>query len=160
MTGEGGGSISKVKGSSYNVKVKKPTGNAKFAYVTVTGGPKPVKVPFRVKRIPDPVPALSPGVHEGNLGNGTFKAYQGVMAELKNFDFNARCNIQEYDLVRIANRQDPVTSQNKGAKYNSKSKRLVNQAKPGDTYYFRNIKGKCPGDIAGRSLPSMVFTIR
>ncbi len=160
MTGEGGGTISKVKGSSYNVEVKKPTGNAKFAYVTVTGGPKPVKVPFRVKRIPDPVPALSPGVHEGNLGNGTFKAYQGVMAELKNFDFDARCNIQEYDLVRIANRQDPVTSQNKGAKYNSKSIRLVNQAKPGDTYYFRNIKGKCPGDIAGRSLPSMVFTIR
>lgn len=160
MTGDGGGSISKTGGSSYNVKVTKPTPLNKFAFVTVTGGPKPVKVPFRVKRIPDPVPALAPGVHEGNMGNGTFKAYQGVIAELKNFDFDARCNIQTFDLVRIASRQDPVTAQNKGARYNDKAQRLVNQAKPGDTYYFRNIKGKCPGDAAGRSLPSMVFTIR
>jgi len=159
MTGEGQASIERVKGSSYSVVAKKPTGN-KFTYVTVTGGPKPVKVPFRVKRIPDPVPALAPGIHEGNMGNGTFKAYQGVIAELKNFDFDARCNIQEYDLVRIASRQDPVTAPNKGAKYNTKAKRLVTQAKPGDTYYFRNIKGKCPGDPAGRNLPSMVFTIR
>ena len=94
------------------------------------------------------------------MGNGTFKAYQGVIAELKNFDFDARCNIQQYDLDRIASRQDPVTAPNKGAKYNTKAKRLVTQAKPGDTYYFRNIKGKCPGDPEGRNLPSMVFTIR
>jgi hypothetical protein len=94
------------------------------------------------------------------MGNGEFKAQQGVGAFLDNFDFDARCEIQGYNLVYVPKRQDPVESVNPGARYNAKSRRLVNQAKPGDIYYFENVKARCPGDRAGRNINSMVFKIK
>lgn len=94
------------------------------------------------------------------MGNGEFKAQGGVGAFLDNFDFDANCAIQGYNLVYVAKRQDPVEVINGGARYNDKSKRLVQRAKPGDIYYFDNVKAKCPGDIAGRTINSMVFNIK
>ena len=72
----------------------------------------------------------------------------------------AKCAIQGYNLTYVAKRQDPVESVNPGPRYNGKSKRLVNRAKPGDIYYFDNVKAKCPGDAAGRKINSMVFKIK
>jgi hypothetical protein len=83
-----------------------------------------------------------------------------LIAWLDNFDFDAKCNIQGFTLVRTAKRQDPVESINNGGSYNAKTKRLVEQAKPGDTYYFDNVKARCPGDRAGRKINSMVFRIK
>jgi hypothetical protein len=37
---------------------------------------------------------------------------------------------------------------------------LANLAKPGDTYYFDNVKALCPGDPAGRPINSMVYKIK
>jgi hypothetical protein len=94
------------------------------------------------------------------MGNGEFKAQGGVGAFLDNFDFDARCQITGFNLVYVAKRQDPVQSTNGGARYTSKSSRLVSQAKPGDIYYFDNVRAKCPGDAATRKINTMVFTIR
>ncbi|MEM9820223.1 MAG: gliding motility protein GldM [Bacteroidota bacterium] len=130
------------------------------AAITVSGGGlKATKFPFRVKRIPDPIARLSKS-SGGAMGNGEFKAQGGVGAFLDNFDFDAKCKIQGYNLTYVAKRQDPVESTNAGARYNAKSKRLVNQAKPGDIFYFDNVKAKCPGDKAGRKINSMVFKIK
>ena len=79
---------------------------------------------------------------------------------MDNFDFDATCKIQGYTLTFVAKRQDPVDSVNQGARYNEKSRRLVGQAKPGDIFYFDNVKARCPGDIAGRTINSMVFKIK
>ncbi|HHS96191.1 MAG TPA: hypothetical protein ENJ45_06330, partial [Phaeodactylibacter sp.] len=130
------------------------------ATIYVSGGGLP-KTPFkfRVKSIPDPVARLSKS-QGGVMGNGEFKAQGGVGAYLDNFDFDAKCKIQGYTLTYLAKRQDPVESINAGARYNQKSKRLVQKAKPGDTYFFDNVKAKCPGDKAGRKINSMVFKIR
>ena len=128
--------------------------------ITVSGGGlEPTTFDFRVKRIPDPVARLSKS-SGGSMGNGEFKAQGGVGAFLDNFDFDAICKIAGYNLTYVAKRQDPVESVNAGARYNAKSKRLVNQAKPGDIYYFDNIKARCPGDKAGRKINSMVFKIQ
>jgi gliding motility-associated protein GldM len=130
------------------------------ATITVSGGGlKASSFPFRVKRIPDPVPQLGRS-KGGSMGNGEFKAQSGVLAILDNFDFDARCNIQGYRLVRVPKRQDAIDSDNAGARYNAKSQRLVAAAKPGDIYYYENIKAKCPGDSAGRPLGTMVFNIK
>ena len=130
------------------------------ATVTVSGGGLPsTPFNFRVKRIPDPMARLSKS-NGGAMGNGEFKAQGGVGAFLDNFDFEATCKIQGYNLTYVAKRQDPVESTNGGARYNAKSKRLVGQAKPGDIYYFDNVKAKCPGDKAGRKINSMVFKIK
>ncbi len=151
----GGGSI-KRSGSGYVVNVEKP-GEAK---ITVSGeGMAAQSFPFRVKRIPDPVARLSKS-SGGAMGNGTFKAQGGVVAILDNFDFDARCQIQGFTLAYVAKRQDPVESINSGGTYNEKSRRLVNQAKPGDIYYFDNVKARCPGDKVGRPINPMVFKIK
>ena len=151
------GGEGKLKGSGgrYNVTVGKP-GEAK---VTVSGEGVSQTFPFRVKRIPDPVARLSKKAG-GTMGNGEFKAQGGVGAFLDNFDFDAKCNIQGYNLVYVAKRQDPVEAVNKGGRYNDKSKRLVMKAKPGDIYYFDNVKARCPGDKVGRPINSMVFKIK
>ena len=143
----------------YTVTASKP-GPAKIN-VSAEGFPS-TSYDFRVKRIPDPTPALGAGPNKngGAMGNGEFKAQLGIAAILENFDFDAKCNIMGYELTRVAKRQDPVSQINSGARYGGDCKRLVSQAKPGDTYYFDKLKAKCPGDAAGRKLPSIVFRIK
>lgn len=114
---------------------------------------------FRVKRIPDPVARLSKS-SGGGMGSGEFKAQGGVGAFLDNFDFEAVCVIQGFNLVYVPKRQDAVPVVNPGARYNERARELVSRAKPGDIYYFENVKAKCPGDQAGREINSMVFTIK
>ncbi len=151
----GGGTIRRVSGSQYIVEVKKPTNDCR---INVTGEGLQYSKVFRVKRIPDPVARLG-NKQDGTMGNGEFKAQQGLIAWLDNFDFDAKCNIQGFTLVRVAKRQDPVEVINRGGRFNSDARRLVNQAKPGDTYYFDNVKARCPGDVAGRKINSLVFRI-
>jgi gliding motility-associated protein GldM len=161
VSGVGGGMVMKPNGKGkYMVTVSKPTPKASPAIITVSGeGLKATTFPFRAKRIPDPVARLSKK-SGGTMGNGEFKAQAGVGAFLDNFDFDATCKIQGYTLTFVAKRQDPVDSVNGGARYNEKSKRLVRQAKPGDIFYFDNVKARCPGDSAGRTINSMVFKIK
>lgn len=114
---------------------------------------------FRVKKIPDPYPQVGRS-RGGNIGNGEFKAQDGVLAILDNFDFEARCNISGYELVRVPPREDPIVSTNGGATFNAQSRRLVNAAKPGDRYFLNNIRAKCPGDKVTRPVGTMAFTIK
>ena len=158
-----------LKVNASGISLKKGGGKGKYiataskpgeAKISVSGGGlQNTNFDFRVKRIPDPVARLSKS-NGGAMGNGEFKAQQGVGAFLDNFDFDAKCAIQGYNLTYVAKRQDPVESVNGGARYNAASKRLVSKAKPGDIFYFDNVKAKCPGDSAGRKINSMVFKIK
>jgi gliding motility-associated protein GldM len=150
-----GGTINKSGNGTYNVRASS-VGNAT---VSVSAPGMNYSKEFRVKRIPDPVPVL--GKHKGGkIGDGEFKAYPGVFPLLENFDFDARCEITDFLLVRAPKRQDPEFSPNSGGRYNGKSQDLVNKAAPGDNYLFQDIKCKCPGDGASRAIGSMVFSIR
>lgn len=150
-----GANIKRTGEGKYMVNSDKPGD----AVISVSGGGlQASKFAFRVKRIPDPVAKLG-NKEDGSMGNGEFKAQQGLIAWLENFDFDAKCNIQGFTLVRVPKREDPVDSENQGPRFNSKSQRLVSAAKPGDTFYFQNVKARCPGDVAGRKINSMVFTI-
>lgn len=161
VNSSGGGIKMKPAGKGkYIVTVTKPTTKDNPSKITVSGGGlQSTSFPFRVKRIPDPMARLSKK-SGGSMGNGEFKAQGGVGAFLDNFDFEATCKIQGYTLTYVAKRQDPVDSVNGGPRYNEKSRRLVNQAKPGDIFYFDGVKARCPGDIAGRTINSMVFKIK
>ena len=143
-------------GSSWTVKATKP-GDAEI--VVTANGQNLGKFPFRVKRIPDPVAKLGKS-EEGSMGNGEFKAQPGLIAWLENFDFEARCEIQGFKLVRVPKRQDPITIINPGGSFNAEAQRVVRQATPGDTYYFNEVKARCPGDPAGRKINSLIFNIR
>jgi gliding motility-associated protein GldM len=158
----------RVSGSGGGINLTR-TGTGKYtatvseqgtANVTVSGGGlSPTSFEFRVKRIPDPVAKLG-GESSGDIGNGTFKAQRGVIAELQNFDFDARCEIVGFELVHAPPRKDPVPVSNPGATFNQATRNLVNQAAPGHRYYFNNVRAKCPGDKVSRKINPMVFQIR
>lgn len=148
--------MTKQGGPDYNVTVKTPG----TATITVSGGGlTATPFEFRVKRIPDPVARLG-NLKEKNIPSGVFQAQQGVVAHLDNFDFEARCNIMGFQLVRIAKRQDPELALNRGGSFGGDAAALVNKAKPGDRFFMENIKAKCPGDAAGRSINDLVFSIK
>ena len=158
MGGSGGGSITPSKGN-YNVRVTTPTKVGQFATVNVSAPGLNEKREFRVKRIPAPVAALG-NITDSSVGNGTFKAQQGIIPRLDNFDFDARCEIVGFQLTHVPKRQDAVQKTNRGGRYAGDVSRLVNKAKPGDIYYFDNVRAKCPGWKNSQKINSMVFKIK
>ena len=151
----GDGRIQKVGPSNYTVMVSRP-GECR---ITVSGGGIESSRIFRVKRIPGPVARLSKYTG-GAISNGEFKAQGGVSAFLDDFDFDAHCVIQGYQLTYLAPQQEPVTVVNAGPRFNAESRSLVNRAQPGDIYHFDNVKARCPGDVAERLINSMAFKIQ
>lgn len=146
----------KGSGSSRTVNASSP-GQAKIN--VSANGTSLGSFDFRVKRIPNPEARLS-GKNGGTMGSGEFKAQGGVGAFLDDFDFDATCQVAGFNLVYVPKRQDAIPQQNRGARYNDGARRIVNQAKPGDIYYFENVRAKCPGDTATRKINSMVFKIQ
>ena len=95
-----------------------------------------------------------------HIGNGTFKALGGLVPTLDGFDFDARCNIGSFVLVRVAKRQDPEFAPNRGPRMEGQAAALQAKAVPGDKFLFQEIKCKCPGDPAERNLGQLVFDIQ
>lgn len=159
MSGGGGGTIKRNGDGTYNVRVTSPTKAGNPAKVNVSADGLNAGKDFRVKRIPNPVPKLSAN-KGGTISPGEFKAQQGVLPVLENFDFEARCQIKGYRVVRVAPRQDAEITVNRGGKYTGEVSALVRKAKPGDRYFFEDIKCQCPGDKAPRDIGGMNFNIR
>ncbi|MBK8502802.1 MAG: hypothetical protein IPL46_11595 [Saprospiraceae bacterium] len=159
MSGGGGGTIKRAADGTFVVNVTQQTRNDEFAKINVSAPGITVAKDFRVKRIPDPVPTLS-GKAGGAMGNGELRAQQALIPTLDGFDFDARCNIVGFQIIRSAKREDPEFSANKGGKFDEATKALVNKAKPGDIFVFDNIKCQCPGDVASRTLPSSVYKVQ
>jgi hypothetical protein len=158
VNGTGGGISLKPNGlGKYIVTVNKQG----TADITLSGGGlQATKYEFRVKRIPDPVAKLSNKQSGGAIPNGVFKAQQGLLAMLDGFDFDARCQIKGYRLVKASKRDDPEFSVNGGAKFNAKSVTIARSVKPGDRVYFEEVKAQCPGDAAPRKINELVFNIQ
>ncbi|MEM6769272.1 MAG: GldM family protein [Bacteroidota bacterium] len=129
------------------------------AKVTVTANGQTLgSFDFRVKRIPDPVAKVG-GSRGGDIRASTFKAQQGLYAELEAFDFEARCIISGFELVYAPKGRDAVPSVNAGGNFTESTKKLVRLVKPGDNVYINNIKARCPGDQGPRPLGTMAFKI-
>ncbi|HUR30525.1 MAG TPA: GldM family protein, partial [Saprospiraceae bacterium] len=158
MSGAGGGSISRGGDGTFNVRVTSQTRKDEYAYINVTAPGLTAKSPFRVKRIPDPKAMISSS-GGGAMGAGEFKAQRGVIAVLENFDFDAKCEIMGFRVVRVPRRQDPMPATNRGGPYGGEARGVIDQAKAGDTYYFEDVKAKCPGDASGREINQLVFKI-
>lgn len=144
-------------GSKYVVTAKTPTNDAKL---TVSAQGASSTFSYRVKRIPDPVALLGAKHKGGSMANGEFKAQGGIAAVLQNFDFDVKCDLVGFNVTYLAKRQDPVERQNPGARWTSDVSGLIQKARPGDAYFFDDIKARCPGDPAPRDLGSLAFKIR
>jgi len=132
------------------------------AKITVAGGGVSQAFDFRVKRIPDPNPRLggNPKNKGGSMGNGEFRAQGGVSAILEGFDFDAKCDVVGFEMTYLAKRQDPITRQNSGAKWSGDVGDFIQKAKPGDAYFFDEVKCRCPGDVAARNIGGISYKIK
>ncbi len=164
VTGAGGGSLSKAPGKGkYNVKVTKQTAKDQYCKIVLTNkqtGKVLAQAPFRVKRIPDPIAKLANGKTDGVVRAAEMRVMRGLMAVLENFDFDARCQIQGFTMYYMPPRQDPVEITNAGGSFTGKALQAVQNARTGSTFQFINVKGRCPGDPAGRKLNGLAFQIR
>lgn len=148
--------LDKIKNGRYNIKPTK-VGQAKI--VVSGGGLEPTTFNYRVKRIPDPVVKLSLR-GESSMSPGKFKAFKGLVALLENFDFDAKCNVVGYEITRVPKKGDAEVIKNRGGKYGSEAQRLINRATFGDTFFFDQVRVKCPGDVASRKLNGLSIKIQ
>lgn len=149
-------SIRGTEPSKYIVTANAPS---QEAYVVVTAPGMTHEQKFRVKEIPLPVAKIG-GVKGGKMGDGQFKAQDGMIPELENFDFEAKCTIQSYRLVRMSKNNDPQPASGEGNRFSGTVKNLMGLAKAGDLYSFMDIKAKCPGWSAAKEVNSIGIEIK
>ncbi len=147
-----------ISGSGSNYTVKGSSQGEATVSVTANGQNLGT-FPFRVKRIPNPVPVLG-NSKGGKIPVSLLRGQKGILPLLEGFDFDARCNIQGYEFVYVPKRDDVQVSQNGGWQFNGKSKQLIARAKPGDIIYANNIKARCPGDQGPRDLGGIAFQLQ
>lgn len=158
ISGGGGNAQSKGAGA-YVVRVTSP-GKAQVNLSGKSKDGKPVSgsKEFRVKYIPDPTPVIG-GKNGGAMGTGEWKAQLGVVAELKDFDFDAKFNVTGFDMTLSQKNADLQTCQNSGAKFNGSCATLQQGAKVNSVYYLDNIKATGP-DGRSRNLGTIAFKIK
>lgn len=129
--------------------------------ITVSGGKlQPVTFNYQVRRIPDPVPRLGAQYISGTIGHSVFKAQRGMAAAVEGFDICSNCSISGYKVLQIRNNQVIAEVINAGARYELGTQSLIDDAEPGDMYIFEEIKARCPGDKAPRTLDNQTYLIR
>lgn len=158
----------KVKVSANGVRLQKVS-NGKYmvvptrpgsAEIIVSGGGLPeTRFPYRIKKIPNPVIMLGSRLG-GSISAAEMKVHKGLRPVLEHFDFNARCEIQGFEISRLPKGDDVRSATNRGGTYQDPAQRIINQAKRNDTYYFDKIKVRCPGDEANRTMNSLIFHIK
>ena len=147
--------LTKTAGGKY-VAIPRQKGEAT---ITIAGGGlQPTTFKYKIKKIPDPVMYLGNNTG-GAIKLAEFKAQQGLIPILENFDFDAKCSVDGFEVARVRN-GDVATSTNGGARFQGDTRRLIDNAALKDIFYFDNIKVRCPGDEAGRKMPGMFFNIK
>ncbi len=147
------------KKGEYVARVTKPGSTIVNVNVTMEDGTskKMGSQPFRVKRVPPPIAKIA-NQSGGNVKTGTFKAQQGMIAALENFDFEFKYKIVSFEVTYAAKRQDLVMTTIKGPIFSGKMKGWMKRGKPGDMFYFDNIKARGE-DKSTRKLPAIAFKL-
>jgi len=112
---------------------------------------------FRIKRIPDPIPTLGGKLRGGNTQPGSIKAQSGIVALLENFDFEARFDVQSFQMV-YSSKGEIFKSEGAGPIFNQQMKSFLDRAKPKDIIFIDEIKVIGP-DKVPRKLGQIAFTI-
>jgi gliding motility-associated protein GldM len=143
-------------GGNYTVRVSSGAANTEVV-VKDNKGRSFGSFPFRIKRIPDPIAkcANKPG---GTVSAAELKVQRGVIAELENFDFDAKFEVLGYQMVFAARRQDLAIASTSGPLFNTQMQSFLSQAKPGDLVYIEEIRVKGP-DGETRKIPGITFKL-
>lgn len=151
------GVIQKV-GNAYVVRPRQ-TGNASITVVAeIDGKKKPMgSMDFRVRPIPDPVPKVA-NRKSGSVDRNTLLAQMVILADLENFEFDAKFYVTEFTVSASINgfTQDQMAKNNK---ITEAQKNIIRNAQKGSRVIFTGIKATGP-DGRLRDLNDIVFKIQ
>jgi len=155
---QGAGTLTKNSDGTYTAKVTS-VGKCQIAVSAKIEGKVQAmgSEEFRIKRIPDPVPTLGGKLRGGNTQPGAIKAQSGVVALLENFDFEARFNVQSFQMV-YSSKGEIFKAEATGPLFNANMKSFLDRAKPKDIIFIDEIKVRGP-DNQPRKLGQIAFTI-
>ena len=154
------GSLSSKGNGKYVAKVTSP-GTARVNVSAVIDGQKKNmgSMEFRVARIPDPVPEVA-GKRGGTIPAAVFRAQIGVVANLKDFYFDARYIVTSFKMgFNGTGYPDYIERTSSSARFTPEMQQLMQRAKPGSRIYIDNIKARGP-DGTTRDLGSINFTLQ
>lgn len=98
---------------------------------------------FRVKFVPDPT-ASAGGLEPGQVPTSQMRGQAGLIAMLKDFDFDLRFDITKFRMIYQQPRQDPVVKMNTGPVFSGEINNIIRGAKPGDRFIFDEIEARGP----------------
>jgi len=149
----------------YDVTVTNP-GQVTAAIVAKTSeGVKTVGTqPIRIKMIPDPQAEVGGKSFGGEAAN-IFRAQVGVIANLKNFDFDARFVVTSYQISILPRHGELVGPYTENSPYltgehlqNKQIQQAISRARPGDKIFIEEVKAIGP-DKRQRAINSITLTL-
>ncbi|MBL0309042.1 MAG: gliding motility protein GldM [Bacteroidetes bacterium] len=155
---QGAGSLSKNSDGTYTASVT-AIGKCQIAVSAKIEGKVQAmgSEEFRIKRIPNPIPATSGGLTGGNVPPGTMRSQSGIIAQLKDFDFDARFAVQSFQMV-YSSKGEIFKADAAGPLFNQQMKSFLERVKPKDIVFIDEIKVVGP-DKQPRKLGQIAFTI-
>jgi gliding motility-associated protein GldM len=153
------GSISKLSSGNYNVRVITPGKTTVSVYQTSKEGTKLMgSKEFRVKRVPDPVAKIN-GQDEGirNLDKNIFANAGGLVANLKDFDFDLRVQISSFKLQISRSGELTASMPSAGNRFSEDMENQIRRCRRGDKVFITEIIAQMPD--GRRDLGDMVITI-
>lgn len=140
-----GAKINKVGPGKYTVEVSTPNSNgvdytisakSKTGQVVKVGGGK-----MRVRTVPNPVIKFAGKPGSQTIPANQAKAQMGLIADLENFIYDYKFKVSSFRFVLVTRgdgEERPIDVN--GASFSEAAKQLMRSSKPGDTWYFENIK--------------------
>ena len=131
-----------------------------IASITVKVDDKIVSIQkFRVKMIPDPVPAI-PGMLKGttNISRSRLIAIRRIEAKLHNFDYDVRFKVISFTISTNIEGVMHEAKQNDGYSFTQEQMNLIRKIPRGKKIYIEDIKAMGPGGIV-RELGALVLKI-
>ncbi|MDR2027625.1 MAG: hypothetical protein LBQ01_08740, partial [Prevotellaceae bacterium] len=112
---------------------------------------------YRVKRVPNPEPSMH-NVTGKSVTRAKLSTVQGVVAEMKDFDFDLKFTVQSFTVEVIS--ADYLRSESSNSnKFTEAQKKLMTDAKVGSRIYITNIRAKASGIDDVRTLPNIDYQI-
>lgn len=96
----------------------------------------------------------------GDVNSRALRAQRGIMAMLYGFDFDARCTVNSFSMAYKSKKGEAVSVIQEEAVFTGRALSLIQRAALGDTYHFSNIKVRCLGDMAARSLIDVTYLVK
>ncbi|MBA4408262.1 MAG: hypothetical protein C0397_02420 [Odoribacter sp.] len=116
-------------------------------------------MPFRVKEVPPPLATIG-GLNGGTIRKEDFLAEDGVFAELKDFDFDLKFKVTQFDVNLTGAGGYVKLYKSTNNKFTTEQKDQFSKLGTGSLVYIDNIMAKGDDGQPGRPLAPISFKIR